>query len=206
MNPLARAGTALGCAVLGWTLAGAALASGVQVKVQGPDGLPLSGAVVFLDSPQAASVVQPMAAAEMAQEKKAFVPGVLVVTKGTSVAFPNRDTVRHHVYSFSAAKTFELKLYNGTPSNPVVFDRVGVAVLGCNIHDQMVGWVLVLQTPYHATTSDSGEVTLTNVPPGSYTLRTWHSRLPLGADAVAQPLRLGAEGATVSVRLSGLQP
>ena len=207
MTTWARAGTAMGCTLLGWVLAGTALAAGVQVKVQGPDGLPLPGAVVFLDSPQAALAAVPTLGAEMAQDKKAFVPGVLVVTKGTAVAFPNRDTVRHHVYSFSPAKTFELKLYNGTPSNPVVFDRVGVAVLGCNIHDQMVGWVLVLQTPYHATTSDTGEVNLANVPPGNYTLRTWHSRLPMGSEALAQPLlRLGAEGASVSVRVNGLQP
>lgn len=185
---------------------GAALAANVEVSVRDAAGQPVPGAVVFLDSPQAASAAKPLQGAEMAQANKTFVPGVLVVTKGTSVAFPNRDTVRHHVYSFSPAKTFELKLYTGTPANPVVFDRAGVAVLGCNIHDQMVGWVLVLDTPYHGTTADSGTVTLPNVPPGNYILRTWHSRLPPGAEAASQPLRVGAGGAKASVGLRGLQP
>lgn len=196
------------CWCCAWALVSGACANAasVQVKVQGPDGQPVPGAVVFLDSPEAARAAVPMKEAEMAQEKKAFVPSVLVVTRGTSVAFPNRDTVRHHVYSFSAAKTFDIKLYAGTPANPVVFDRPGVAVLGCNIHDQMVGWVMVLDTPHHATTPDSGAVALANVPPGRYTLRAWHARLPMGADAVAQPVVVGAQGERFSVRLPGLLP
>jgi plastocyanin len=96
--------------------------------------------------------VRPLAALEMAQQKKQFVPEVLVVPVGSEVRFPNHDTVRHHVYSFSPAKKFELKLYTGTPANPVLFDRPGVVVLGCNIHDQMVGWILVVDTPYYAQT------------------------------------------------------
>ena len=98
----------------------------------------------------------------MSQQGKAFVPDVLVVTRGTSVHFPNRDSVRHHVYSFSPIKKFELKLYTGTPANPVVFDKSGVAVLGCNIHDHMVGWVLVLDTPYFGTSAAPGVVRLDN--------------------------------------------
>ena len=86
--------------------------------------------------------------AEMAQKGKQFDPTVLVVPVGTSVGFPNRDTVRHHVYSFSPVKTFELKLYSGVPANPVVFDKIGIAVLGCNIHDAMTAWVVVVDTPY----------------------------------------------------------
>lgn len=185
--------------------AGMACAASVAVTVQQPGGEPLAGAVVFLDSPQAAQLARPLSGAEMAQEKKAFVPDVLVVTRGTSVAFPNRDTVRHHVYSFSPAKKFELKLYTGTPANPVVFDRTGVAVLGCNIHDHMVAWVLVLDTPYHATTLANGQAVL-EAPPGKYTLRAWHARLPVGAEALSLPLEVTATGTRASVRLGPLQP
>ena len=90
----------------------------------------------------------------MAQQGKQFLPDVLVVPVGTSVHFPNRDSVRHHVYSFSPAKKFELKLYTGTPANPVVFDRAGVVTLGCNIHDRMVGWIVVVDTPYYAQAAE----------------------------------------------------
>lgn len=190
---------------LGLAWVTAAQGAPVVVSALGTAGDPLAGAVVFLDSPQAAQLAKPLAAAEMAQEKKAFVPDVLVVTRGTSVTFPNRDTVRHHVYSFSPAKKFELKLYTGTPANPVVFDRTGVAVLGCNIHDHMVAWVVVVDTPYFATTPASGQVTL-DVPPGKYTLRAWHARLPVGAEAISQPLEVGPSGAKTTVRLGPLQP
>ncbi len=203
----AGAGKALAWGMAALLCSGPVFAANVQVKVVGADGQPLSGAVVFLDSPQAARAVQPVVGAEMAQVQKAFAPGVLVVTKGSSVSFPNRDTVRHHVYSFSPTKTFELKLYSGTPANPVLFDRAGVAVLGCNIHDDMVGWVLVLETPHHAISPPSGTVTLADVPPGKYTLRVWHERMPVGQEAQARPLAVGAAGTTsASVQLKGLQP
>lgn len=84
--------------------------------------------------------MQPAPGVEIEQADKQFTNRVTVVPLGTEVRFPNRDKVRHHVYSLSPTKTFELKLYIGTPANPVVFDRAGVAVLGCNIHDHVVAW------------------------------------------------------------------
>lgn len=200
------AGVRRGFLVGAWSLGFVVQAATVQVAVQNPNGKPVAGAVAFLESPEAALVAKPMQGADMAQEKKAFAPDVLVVTRGTSVNFPNRDTVRHHVYSFSATKKFELKLYTGTPANPVLFDRAGVAVLGCNIHDSMVGWVLVVDTPYFANTAASGSASLPNVPPGNYTLRVWHANLPTGAEATSQPIKVGADGATATVRLGNLQP
>ena len=189
-------------------LAGGAQAGTVQVDVSDAAGKPLADAVVFLDSAEARKQVKPLAGVEMAQEKRQFVPGVLVVPVGTEVRFPNHDTVRHHVYSFSPAKKFELKLYSGTPSNPVLFDKSGVVTLGCNIHDQMVGWVLVVDTPYYARTpAATGKAQLDNVPPGTYTLRTWHARLPVGAPALEQALTVPATGtATAAVRMTELQP
>ena len=197
MGLLCAAGLALG-----------AHAATVQVEVLDAAGKPLADAVVFLESPEARKAVRPLAGAEMAQEKRQFVPGVLVVPLGTEVRFPNHDTVRHHVYSFSPAKTFELKLYTGTPSNPVRFDQPGVVVLGCNIHDQMVGWIVVVDTPHYARTpAGPARVQIDNVPPGAYTLRTWHARLPVGAPAQEQALTVSpAGGAVATVRLAGLQP
>ena len=137
---------------------GVAAAGQLTVSVTDGRGAPLAGAIVFLDAAAAARAVKPMPVVEMAQRNKTFVPDVLAVTKGTPVSFPNQDTVRHHVYSFSPVKKFELKLYTGVPAAPVVFDQPGVAVLGCNIHDQMVAWVVVLDTPYHGTTGADGRV------------------------------------------------
>lgn len=207
-----RGGRGAWCAVVAGLLAAmgavAASANTIQVDVQDGNGKPVADAVVFLDSADARKLAKPLAGVEMAQEKKQFVPGVLVVPVGTQVLFPNRDSVRHHVYSFSPAKKFELKLYTGTPSSPVLFDTPGVVVLGCNIHDQMVGWILVVETPYYArSAAANGRAQIDNIPPGNYTLRVWHARQPVGAPAVSQPLNVAAAGTgPILVRMTGLVP
>ncbi len=184
---------------------GPSIAASVQLTVVDEQGRPVPGAVVFLDSPQASKVGRPMAQVDMAQQNKRFVPDVLLVTRGTPVAFPNRDTVRHHVYSFSPTKRFELKLYVGTPAQPVVFDQPGVAVLGCNIHDQMIAWVVVVDTPYRAQADADGRVVLDNVPPDAYQLRLWHQRLPVGAAAQAQALSMTDKSVAMRVVLRKLE-
>lgn len=177
------------------------------VDVLQGSGLPLADAVVFLESPQARRQVRPLMKAEMGQAGKQFVPQVLVVTTGTEVDFPNRDTVRHHVYSFSPVKKFELKLYIGTPTQPVLFDQPGIAVLGCNIHDQMVGWIVIVDTPYFGRTAAQGQVVLDKLPPGNYRLRSWHPGLPVGAAALDQAVSVPAEGRlAVTVRMPGVAP
>lgn len=190
------------CLSLGVGTSGAA---SLQITVVDEQGRPVPDAVVFLDSVQASKVVRPMAQVDMAQQNKRFVPDVLLVTRGTPVAFPNRDTVRHHVYSFSPTKRFELKLYVGTPAQPVVFDQPGVAVLGCNIHDQMIAWVVVVDTPYRAQADADGRVVLDNVPPDAYQLRLWHQRLPVGAAAQAQALSMTDKSLALRVVLRKLE-
>lgn len=179
-------------------------AAEVQVQVTDAAGRPLPEAVVFLESASAHAAVKPLQGVEIAQQKRRFVQPVTVVTVGSSVNFPNRDSVRHHVYSFSPAKNFEIKLYAGEPANPVTFDKAGVAVLGCNIHDQMVAWVLVLDTPYFARSAASGTALLADVPPGSYRLRSWHAELPVGAPALDQALVVAGGAATASVQFSAV--
>jgi plastocyanin len=177
------------------------------VEVRDGAEKPLADAVVFMESAQARRLVRPLQNAEMGQAGKQFAPSVLVVTTGTEVSFPNRDTVRHHVYSFSLVKKFELKLYIGTPAKPVLFDQPGIAVLGCNIHDQMVGWVVVVDTPYFGRTTDKGRLVMDELPPGSYRLRTWHAGLPVGTPALDQAVNMSAEGRqAVTVRMVGMQP
>ncbi len=125
--------------------------------VKDASGKPVSDVVVYAmptSGARPAAARTPRAAVD--QVDREFVPHVKAVQVGTDVMFPNKDNIRHHVYSFSPAKTFELPLYRGTPANPVKFDRAGVVVLGCNIHDWMLGYVFVLETPYFNTTGADG--------------------------------------------------
>ena len=183
-----------------------AYAATVQVQLQDATGKPLSEGIVFLDSREAKQLAKPAVGAEIAQTNKQFAPRVLVVPVGTAVTFPNRDTVRHHVYSFSPTKTFELKLYSGTSASPVVFDKPGIAILGCNIHDNMSAWVVVVETPYFAYGDGVGAATLHDVPPGNYRLHIWHPRLAVGAPVAEQALTVGSADASLSYRLTGLTP
>jgi plastocyanin len=124
------------------------------------------------------------------QVNKEFEPRVTAVFVGTAVTFPNHDDVRHQVYSFSPAKRFELPLYAGVPSQPVVFDRPGVVVLGCNIHDWMVGYVYVSDSPYFAKTGKDGKALLTDLPPNTYVMRVWHPQLDGSEEATRKPVDL----------------
>jgi plastocyanin len=181
-------------------------AATVSVQLQDAAGKPLPEGVVFLESSQAKQLARPLVGAEIAQTNKQFAPRVLVVSVGTGVSFPNRDTVRHHVYSFSPNKAFELKLYTGTSATPVVFDKPGIAVLGCNIHDNMSAWVVVVETPFFAIGDAKGAATLRDVPAGTYRMRIWHPGLAVGAPAAEQALTVGSADASLSYRLAGVTP
>lgn len=193
-------------AALAWA-AGAALAGTLELQVGDAAGKPLAGAAVFLESREARAASRPAQGVEIVQAGRQFQPPVSIVPVGTAVSFPNRDTVRHHVYSFSPVKKFEIKLYVGTPAAPVVFDAPGIATLGCNIHDTMAAWVVVVETPHHGLTGADGRLSLANVPAGSYRLRSWHPSLPPGAPAAEQPVQLPASGSVqATVRLAEARP
>jgi hypothetical protein len=113
----------------------------------------------------------------MDQVNKQFVPRVLPVVLGTPVSFPNKDQIRHHVYSIDEVKPFELPLYSGTPAEPIVFDLVGEVSLGCNIHDHMSGYIYVLDTPWFARSDKDGLASINNIPDGEYVLKVWHPRI-----------------------------
>ncbi len=122
------------------------------------------------------------------QVDKEFFPRVTIVPVGASVTFPNHDDVRHQVYSFSPAKRFELPLYAGVPAQPVVFDKPGVVVLGCNIHDWMVGYVYVSESPFFAKTGKDGKAVLAELPARAYVVRVWHPQLEMSEDATHQTI------------------
>jgi plastocyanin len=158
----------------------AAFGTGAELKitVSGSDGKPV-GDVVATATPMLAPAQFPRErrSAVMDQVNKAFVPQVLVVGQGTWVEFPNSDTVSHQVYSFSAAKKFQLPLYKGVHRAPVQFDNPGLVVLGCNIHDSMVGYIYVADTPYFGKTDAAGNVLLTDLSRGRYRVIVWSPRV-----------------------------
>lgn len=140
---------------------------------------PVADAVISLLPQNRDHLPSPTAApdATMDQWQKQFIPYNLPVQVGASVSFPNRDNLKHHVYSFSPAKKFEIKLYSGSMTKPIVFDKPGVIALGCNIHDWMLGYIYVLETPYFAKTDDSGKLSIDNLPDDDYVVSVWHPRL-----------------------------
>lgn len=156
--------------------AGTARAGRVVISVQDERGAPVKDAVVYA-LPLSGKVPSRKAPAIVAQRNKQFVPYVSAIQAGTTVQFPNQDTVKHHLYSFSPAKKFELPLYSGTPSEPVVFDTPGLVTLGCNIHDWMIAYILVVPTPWFVVSGPNGEGSLRDLPAGSYDLEIWQPRL-----------------------------
>jgi hypothetical protein len=128
------------------------------------------------------------------------------VQVGTAVLFPNKDNIRHHVYSFSPAKKFELPLYAGVPAEPVIFDKPGFVTLGCNIHDWMIAYVAVLPTPYFQVTGKEGRVTLRDLPAGQYSVEVWQPSLKGPPDSFAQHVDLTSDGAKELVFTLDLKP
>lgn len=176
-------------------LSGAGLpaqAASVTIKAGDAAGHALDSVVVSLVPVSRAGlpVARP---AQIEQRDKTFLPAISVVQTGTAMEFPNNDTVRHHVYSFSAAKVFELKLYAGKPEKPVVFDKPGVVVLGCNIHDRMVAYVVVVDTPWSAISQADGVARITDVPNGDYQLQLWHPRRLGRPDIPPRPVRVAGD-------------
>lgn len=162
-------------ALCGALCAHSALASTVTVSIATQSGSAAEDTVIVFD-PLDATPPPGHDAAVIDQINKRFVPRVSVVRTGTSITFPNSDQIRHQVYSFSPPKTFTLKLYAGSPKVAVVFDKPGLVVLGCDIHDSMVAFVGVVDSPYFAKIPASGSANLT-LPAGHYRMRVWNPNL-----------------------------
>ena len=177
-----------------WILYGRAQAGSILVTVKDGQGTLVSDAVVYA-KPNKPVVSLEKKQAVIEQRDKQFVPYVTAIQVGTSVTFPNRDSVRHDVYSLSPAKEFELPLYAGIPAEPVTFDKEGFVTLGCSIHDWMVAYIAVLPTPYFQITGKDGRTVLENLPTGQYTVQVWQPLLKGAPKKFAQQVNL-AEGST----------
>ena len=171
------------------------MAGQIEFAVNDKDGQNIEGAVVT------ATPVDPKNLPKQKTDKdlidqidKEFYPFVKAVYVKTWIKFPNKDDIRHHVYSFSSAKNFELPLYSGSSAAPVLFDKPGVVVLGCNIHDWMIGYIYVSSTPYFLKTQLNDKPTLKNMPSGDYIVKVWHQNMVEKEEATAKRITLGASG------------
>jgi plastocyanin len=181
-------------------LAGTARAADLTVVVRDNGGKPVADAVVILDAPS--STAARPGNFTINQKDMKFVPFVLVVPVGSSIDFANLDPFRHHVYSFSPAKKFELKLFGQGEVRPVRFDKVGVVAIGCNIHDSMQAFVQVVDTPFAAKSGADGRVVLRGVPAGKFKFRVWHPRLRAPANQLVLDVdTAGSPTVPVSIKL-----
>jgi plastocyanin len=175
----------------------------VDVTVLDKDGRPVSGVAVYLESAEL-SQQRPatVPSAIMDQFDERFVPHILVVQSGTLVDFPNSDSIAHHVYSFSYPNEFKLPIYKGDAYPPIRFDDTGVVILGCNIHDNMLGYIVVVDTPVFAMTGDDGRATLTADLSADATVSVWSPRIRDDLSALAQTVRAADARSSLQVQFA----
>ncbi len=196
-----RAGC-LALLVAGMFLSLSASAKDLKVTVLDADGMPVPDVAVYLQADKSVALPPPAAFAVMDQVDTRFDPHFLVVQSGTEVRFPNSDVVAHHVYSFSNPNDFILPLYKGNAHPPVTFGESGVVILGCNIHDQMLGYILVVDSHAFAKTDKTGVAVLPvdDVPVTS--VKIWSPRINPKGEVLSQVISDGVSDNFV-FRLSG---
>jgi len=182
-------------------------AATLLVTVQTPDGRPLPGAVVTARPLDVQAHPAAAVRAVMDQVNRAFKPDLLVIPVGSTIEFPNTDSVSHQIYSFSPAKRFQLPLYRGNPNPPVRFEQAGVVTLGCNIHDGMVAYVVVTDAPFFGRTDSAGSWSA-DLSRGRYRVSIWHPRLRSEGTELEREVTISeADRATLTLRLAKpLQP
>ncbi|NQZ22957.1 MAG: methylamine utilization protein [Colwellia sp.] len=158
----------------------ASQAKNINIQVNDTEKNPLTNIVVYIESVNKVMLdktqLTDRPTATMDQVNRQFSPKILVVNKATKISFPNSDKIKHHVYSFSPAKTFEIKLYSDKQSTPLLFNQTGEVTLGCNIHDWMIGYVYVVDTPWFGKTDLQGNIEF-ELPQGKYNIKIWHPLL-----------------------------
>ncbi|HSC11127.1 MAG TPA: methylamine utilization protein [Rhodanobacteraceae bacterium] len=180
-------------AVAGMCLSSApAYAAGVGVRISDTRGHAVADAVVTIAPQSGASVAPapPAATRVIDQKNETFIPYIEVFRPGDKVVFHNSDNTRHHAYSFAPAGQFEFVLAPGESSAPLQLDKLGVIAVGCNIHDQMITYLYVTDTPLVAHSGGDGIAQLSNLPKGDYAVRVWHPQLRPGAGADLQRLTI----------------
>ena len=154
-------------------------------------GAPMVDVVVYAISTESKTVPAiPTDAVTIAQDHQQFSPYVTAVRTGTAVRFPNYDHIEHHVKSFSPAKEFEIKVYDSGTPPPVLFDKPGIVVVYCLLHEWMRAYVLVLETNYFGKTDASGTASISGLKEGSYEIRAWHPDMGTVKPALLQTINI----------------
>jgi plastocyanin len=187
---------------------GNAFAAELTVRVVDAAGAPVENAVAtFTPATPVSTPIRFSWPYQVAQQNLQFNPYILIVPVGATVRFPNLDRVRHHVYSFSNGNRFELELFGRDESRSHQFTQAGIAAVGCNIHDQMQAYIVIVDTPFVGRTTNTGSVVISGAS-GAGTLRVWHPNLRARGGAMSRPVTLAATGAaqesfTVQLRAGG---
>lgn len=155
----------------------AVAASSLQVTVLGKKNTPIENVVVSVIPNGDQAIDMPIRTYEMSQKDKTFTPHILTIPTGSNVIFPNMDNITHHVYSFSPTKRFDLKLFKLKSPDPITFEKPGIVVVGCNIHDWMLGYIKITNTPFFSNTDSSGIASFPELPPGDYDIEIWNPRI-----------------------------
>ena len=182
-------------------------ATSIAVQVNDAAGKPVADVVLYAEPEAGGTLPKYLKPALIEQRGLKFLPLVSVAQAGSQISFPNNDKVRHHIYSFSPAKKFDQKLYSGVAAAPQVFDKAGTVVLGCNIHDRMVAYVKIVDTPFFAKSDADGMARIEVPDSGKFTLNAWHFNMSAAANTSVQVVVKPGEAATpVRFRLAMKQP
>lgn len=181
----------------------AAPENSAAVQVVDQRGIPVRDAVVEIARPTGnTAAVSFTWKNAMAQRNLAFMPGTLIVPRGSSVAFPNLDAVRHSIYSFSRITRFTIELYGRDQTRKQRFEVSGTVALGCNIHDNMRGYIRVVDTPFAAKTDQNGIARIAGLGPGSYRVTVWHPKIRAPGNELRQPVTTPSSGQPVRLTVT----
>lgn len=169
----------------------AAHAGSLTVQVSRADREPLADAAVYLIPDQGALRPTP-GKYEILQKNKTFIPFVTILPSGSRVTFSNQDGIGHQIYSFSAAKNFQLPLSEHASTGNVLFDTPGLVTLGCNIHDWMAAYVYIVDTPYFTKSDAAGSAHIKDLPDGAYTVHVAHPGMKQET-ALTRPITVGPD-------------
>ncbi len=191
-----------------WASSGSA--ASISVTITDDAGKPVSDAIVTVVIENRALAQDAdgarLASATINQENETFDPGVVVIRTGGAVTFHNSDHTRHHVYSFKPIRRFELLQMPGESSAPIVFDKPGVVVVGCNIHDHMTAYILVTDAPWARITDQGGLASVTGLPTGRVSVSVWHHRLRPNIDPPSHSFVLEHTDSAVAITIPLLPP
>jgi plastocyanin len=195
----------IGLAAALFALCSSAQASDIPVQITDQNGEPAANAVVVLSNDTSANANllsgQIEASKLVDQKNETFVPHVTVIPRGGDIRFANTDAPLHQVYSFSPVKQFELTLEPGETSPAIVFDKAGIAAIGCNIHDHMIAYIFVTDSPWTVVTDENGRAVFSNVPAGTYDAKIWHPRTPPATEIPTQQLIVDDAGASLTASI-----